>query len=111
MGAFTAFGTGPWKKKACRVLCKVEPIDTGIGKKGKAMSGLSQQLEVLQRIAAFSAQLRSHQLAPWEIRDYSARTICSTCGREVTVYTSLLQPDIGGDALSEDCGETAVEAA
>ena len=75
------------------------------------MSGLSQQLEVLQRIAAFSARLRGHQLAAWEVRDYSARAICSVCGREVAVYISLLEPDIGGDALSEDCGETAAEAA
>jgi hypothetical protein len=75
------------------------------------MTGLIQQLAALQRIAAFSAKVRGHHLTAWKIHDYSATAACSKCGRSVTVYPSVMEPEMDGPALSEQCGEPAAEQA
>jgi len=68
------------------------------------MTGLAHQLEILQRIAAFSAQAHGHELAAWQTSEFSATAACSKCRRAVTVHVSLLQPDIEGSALNAECG-------
>ena len=68
------------------------------------MTGIAQQLSTLQRIAAFSAQAHGHDLGAWQLREFSATAACSRCGRTVTVYASVLQPDIEGTALNAECG-------
>jgi len=68
------------------------------------MTGIAPQLAVLQRIAEFSAQAYGHSLDAWRTSEYSATAACSKCGSTVTVYVSLLQPDLDGTALSTECG-------
>ena len=68
------------------------------------MSGIAHQIEVLQRIAEFSARAHGHSLNAWRTSEYSATAVCSSCGSTVTVYVSLLQPDMEGTALSAECG-------
>ena len=67
------------------------------------MTGVAHQLEILQRIAAFSAQAYGHELTAWRICEFSATAACSKCRRTVTVHVSLLQPDIEGSALNAEC--------
>jgi hypothetical protein len=74
------------------------------------MSVLGDQLANLQRIAAFSAGLRGHQLGLWWSCEDSATACCSKCGRSVTVYVSLMLPDMDGTALAEDCNAAVVAA-
>lgn len=69
----------------------------------QTMTGIAHQIEVLQRIAEFSAQAHGHSLNSWRTSDYSATSACSRCGSTVTVYLSLLQPDMEGSALSAEC--------
>jgi len=68
------------------------------------MTGTAHQLEVLRRIAAFSAQAHGHELAAWWSCEFSATAACAKCRRTVTVHVSLLQPDIEGPALNAECG-------
>ena len=68
------------------------------------MTGSAHQLEVLQRIAAFSAQVHGHELAAWRICEFSATAACAKCPCTVTVHVSLFQPDIEGSALNAECG-------
>ena len=68
------------------------------------MTGIAHQLEILQRIAAFSAQAYGHELTAWRICEFSATAACPKCRRTVTVHVSLLQPDIEGSALNAECG-------
>jgi hypothetical protein len=75
------------------------------------MTGKSHQFEALQRIAAFSAKLRGHELTVWRSGAGSSTARCVKCGRAVTVYASFLQPDMDGPALACMCGETAAEEA
>ena len=75
------------------------------------MTGKSHQFETLQRIAAYSAKLRGHQLSVWRTSADSSTARCAKCGRAVTVYVSFLQPDIAGPALASECGETVAEQA
>lgn len=70
------------------------------------MTGIANQLGILQRIAAFSAQAHGHELTAWRICEFSATAACSKCRRTVTVHASLLQPDIEGSALNAECGAT-----
>jgi hypothetical protein len=75
------------------------------------MTGLTHQLEALQRIAVFSAGMRGHRLDAWRTCELSATAACSKCGRTVTVYVSFLQPEMDGLAVSEECGERAAQVA
>jgi hypothetical protein len=75
------------------------------------MNGKTHQFEALQRIAAYAAKVRGHELAVWRTGANSSTARCAKCGRAVTVYASLLQPDMDGPALASRCGETAAEEA
>ena len=70
----------------------------------KAMTGIARQLDILKRIAEFSAQAHGHSLSAWRTGEYSATAACAKCGRTVTIYVSLLQPGIEGTALDAECG-------
>jgi len=67
------------------------------------MTGTANQLDVLQRIATFSAQAHGHQLGAWRVQQFSATAVCTNCGRHVDVYISVIQPDITGPALQAQC--------
>lgn len=58
------------------------------------------QLEVLERITAFAAKVHDHKLTGWKRSRHSSMAVCTVCSRTVTVYRSLVQPDIWGDVLS-----------
>lgn len=79
------------------------PPNRSTTKGNQTMTGIAHQIEVLQRIAEFSAQAHGHSLNPWRTSEYSATAACSSCGSTVTVYVSLLQPDMEGSALSAGC--------
>ncbi len=64
---------------------------------------MKSQLDALQRIAKFSAQVRGHELGQWQIGDGFAQANCTRCGRFLRVYMSLLQPDMDGAALETGC--------
>jgi hypothetical protein len=72
---------------------------------------MSDQLTVLQRIAAFSARLRGHELGEWSTGDGFASARCTLCGAELRVYRSLVQPEMDGAAIDRLCGERAAERA
>jgi len=61
------------------------------------------QLEVLKRIAVFSAALRGHQLAGWLQTPESATAACAVCGLRVAVRLWPWQPRIDGEALETMC--------
>jgi|HubBroStandDraft_5_1064220.scaffolds.fasta_scaffold1498499_1 hypothetical protein len=63
------------------------------------------QFDSLERIAAFAAKVRGHQLTGWKRSRYSATAACAACNRTVTVYLSLLQPEMQGAALEGECLE------
>ncbi len=65
----------------------------------------ASQLDVLERIAAFAAKVRGHQLTGWKRSRHSSTAACAACGRTVTVYRSLFQPEMQGDAIESDCEE------
>ncbi len=65
----------------------------------------SGQLDVLERIAAFAAKIRGHQLTGWKRSQHSSTAACAACGRTATVYRSLVQPEMQGDAIEGDCEE------
>ena len=67
------------------------------------MTEIAEQLDILRRIAEFSARARGHQLAAWRNNQYSATAVCARCGRAVIVHLSLFEPDIEGAALSTEC--------
>lgn len=71
------------------------------------MSGIAHQLEILRRMAAFSAQAYGHEIGAWRIREFSATAACAKCRRTVTVRASLFQPDIEGPALNAECAAAA----
>lgn len=71
----------------------------------------ARQLEALERIAAFSAKVRGHQLTGWKRSRHSSTAACASCGRTLTVYRSLLQPEMQGDALESECEEPLRNAA
>jgi len=75
------------------------------------MHSITDQLTALQRIAAFSASLRGHELGEWRTGEGLARASCVHCGREVRVYCSLIQPDVDGLGLGDACVNNAAEAA
>jgi hypothetical protein len=65
----------------------------------------ADQLNALERIAAFAAKVRGHQLTGWKRSRDSATAACTVCGRTVTVYRSLVQPEMQGDAIESECPE------
>ena len=73
------------------------------------MPGLSMasQLAALQRMAAFSAKVRGHELGEWQAGDGTASASCLRCGAGLRVYYSVLQPDMDGAALHCLCCEVA----
>jgi hypothetical protein len=74
---------------------------------------IARQLAALQRIAAFSAEVRGHRLGEWQTGEGCALANCIQCGAELRVYFPALQPEIDGPALDGECGQrvVAVEAA
>jgi hypothetical protein len=70
---------------------------------------MSDQIAVLQRIAAFAAKVRGHALGKWRTGDGFAVASCIQCGREITVYCSVTGPEMDGEALACEC-EAAVRA-
>jgi len=63
----------------------------------------AQQLEILQRIAAYSVTLRAHQLGEWHNGECSANASCIRCSAEVRVHLSPIQPEVEGPALEHLC--------
>jgi len=72
---------------------------------------MSDQLTALQRIAAFSAKVRGHELGEWYSGDGFASARCGRCGAELRVYFSPVQPEIDGAAIDRLCGQEAAEQA
>jgi hypothetical protein len=70
---------------------------------------MSDQIAVLQRIAAFAAKVRGHALGKWRTEGGFAVASCIQCGRQLTVYRSAIEPEMDGDALACEC-EAAVRA-
>jgi len=66
------------------------------------------QLAAAQRIAAFSATLRGHELGEWRTGAGVARASCTHCGAELRVYFPALQPEMDGPALEDACERHAV---
>jgi hypothetical protein len=73
-------------------------------------SAFADQLTVLQRIAAFSASVRAHELGDWHTGEDLAWAACR-CGAELHVSISTLQPSVDGPALEQMCGCLAEKAA
>jgi hypothetical protein len=69
------------------------------------------QLAIAQRIAAFSARLRGHELGVWRDEQDHSRANCIHCGAEARVYSSLYEPDAGGAALLAGCRHSAIHKA
>ena len=72
--------------------------------------GMVNQLAALQRIAAFSAAARGHDLGGWRTGENIAQASCKQCGAELCVYFPSLQPEMDGPALGDACGQHAVTA-
>lgn len=75
------------------------------------MHPINDQLAALQRMAVFAAGLRGHELGAWRVSAGLALANCIHCGREVRVYSSLVQPDVEGRCLQDPCVKSAAEAA
>jgi hypothetical protein len=69
---------------------------------------IAHQLAALQRIAAFSAAVRGHELEGWRTGEESALASCIRCGAEVRVYFPALQPEMDGPAYEHLCGKRVV---
>jgi hypothetical protein len=67
--------------------------------------GVATQLAVLQRIAAYSAAVRGHELGAWCVGDGCASARCTRCSAELCVYFPALQPEMDGLALDRTCDE------
>ena len=65
------------------------------------------QLVALQRIAAYSAEVRGHKLGEWRTGDNFAMASCVRCGAALQVHFPALQPEIDGQAIEHFCGERA----
>jgi hypothetical protein len=68
---------------------------------------MTDQLAALQRIAQFSASVRGHELGRWLTGEGFAQARCTRCGRTLRVYRSLIQPEMDGAALDDECGSGA----
>ena len=67
----------------------------------------SDQLACLQRIAAFAAGVRGHELGEWHSGEDCMQARCLACGAVLRVYASILEPDMDGPALQQPCREHA----
>jgi len=65
--------------------------------------GSTDQLTVLQRIAAFSAAVRGHELGGWQRGRGWAQANCIRCGAQLRVYSGPTQPEVEGPALDHSC--------
>jgi len=68
------------------------------------------QLAALRRIALFSAGLRGHKVGEWRISEGFAEASCLKCGAELRVCVPVIQPEMDGSALEQECTPGAVEA-
>jgi len=75
------------------------------------MSGIAHRLAALQRIAAFSAAVRGHELGDWHNAEHFTLATCIRCHAEMRVYDSLIQPEMDGAALVSSCRIVATERA
>jgi len=73
------------------------------------MPSANDQLAALQRIAAFSARLREHELGEWHTGEGIARACCIRCRAELRLYYSPIQPEMDGAALESLCGGGEVD--
>jgi hypothetical protein len=69
---------------------------------------IARQFAALRRIAAFSAELRGHQLGEWHANEDFAVASCVQCGAELRTYFPALQPEMDGPALEHECARRAV---
>lgn len=67
------------------------------------MSSGTDRLSALQRIAAFSAAIRGHDLGEWSTADNVAMTTCIRCGEKLCAYIPAVQPEIYGPVLASLC--------
>jgi hypothetical protein len=75
------------------------------------LPSMARQIAALQRIAAFSARVRGHDLGEWQTGEEFASASCIRCRAEVRVYYSPIQPEMDGAALNRQCGQGAAEQA
>ena len=66
-------------------------------------TGIAGQLNALQRIAAFTAAVRGHELGAWQVSEDRAIACCVRCGAALRVYFPVLQPEMDGQALEGLC--------
>jgi hypothetical protein len=66
-------------------------------------TGTENQVAALQRIAAFSAAVRGHEVGSWRTGDGLATASCVHCGAELRVYFPAMQPAMDGPALDHVC--------
>jgi len=69
---------------------------------------IARQLVASQRIAAFSAKVRGHELGEWSAGEDLALASCIQCGAQLRVYFPALQPEMDGPALDQECERQAV---
>jgi hypothetical protein len=69
---------------------------------------VTSQLTALQRIAAFSAKVRGHDLGAWDTREGCSRSRCIRCGGALNVYFPVLQPELEGAAVESLCDPRTV---
>ena len=68
---------------------------------------VAHQLDALQRIAAFSAKLRGHELGVWHTSEGCSQARCNLCRAELRVYFLALQPEMDGAAIERLCDSKA----
>ena len=73
------------------------------------MSLMADQFAALERIAAFSAKVRGHELGEWHRGEGFAQANCVRCRAELRVYCSPIQPEMEGAALNARCREKTAE--
>ena len=71
-------------------------------------TGITHQFAILQRIAAFSAAVRGHELGDWEAGEDFVLATCVQCGATLRVHCPVFQPDMNGAALERSCDVRAV---
>ena len=74
-------------------------------------TGITNQLATLERIAAFSAAVRGHELGEWQPGEDFVLANCIHCGKAVRVYFPAFQPDLDGPALERSCDPQLERAA
>ncbi len=69
---------------------------------------IAHQLAILQRIAAFSAAVRGHELGEWQVGADFAMATCIQCGASLKVYAPVFQPEMHGTARDRSCHPQAI---